>query len=664
MRTYDAPGVYYERTDAASPGIQPLRTDIAGFVGIAERGPLRVPVPVESWRQFEAWFGGFTGTGYLAYAVRAFFENGGRRCWIVRVASDAAATAGLSLDARTPAKAKTAATWLRIEANSPGVWGDDLEVTIGATHRAQTKTLPAETRAQEAKVELTAGFGHRGLIRFMQTGTLPTYRVIDEVDADHSRLSWSNPVAGFDLNEPISIESVEYTLLVRSAGKLLRAYEGLSLVPGHPRYGPDVLPLLSELFRRRRSDALPAAPEPIAIIQPQDAESIVPIFPLDLGDSHQWVAFLRGGGDGLAALRTIDFTGEEVAPDDSDAIRKRKEIGITALNTVDEIAIVAVPDIHIRPFVPPPTAPLPPCVPDLCLPSAADLPATPRARSLGDAPPIFSDGEVFAVQSYLIHQCEKLRDRFAILDAPYSAAKNDKLGSAAIRQWRARFDSTYAALYYPWLKIVDPLRNAGSLTREIPPSGHVAGVFARGDLAIGVHKAPANTELAWAEDLTAHVNEAEHGLMNPMGINALRHFPGRGIRVYGARTVSSDSDWRFINVRRLLMMIEEAIDRALQWVVFEPNDHITRTKVTLVLRNFLGSLWRRGALMGPTQDDAFFVKCTDANNPPSERANGRLLAEVGVAASQPFEFIVLRVGRIDNALEIAEAGTLAMNGRQ
>jgi phage tail sheath protein FI len=389
---------------------------------------------------------------------------------------------------------------------------------------------------------------------------------------------------------------------------------------------------------------------------------ILPIHPLDLDGSGLRIATLRGGADGLAALRAVDFTGEPGSPEDSDAVRSHKERGITALSRIDEIAIVAVPDIHIRPRPAQPPAPIPLCIPDPCLPSGGQPPVAAPKQPAGDAPPTFSDEEVFAVQTYLIDQCEELRDRFAVLDAPYSAAKNDKLGTAAIRQWRSRFDSTFAALYYPWLKVLDPFRNPQSLTREIPPSGHVAGVFARGDVETGVHKAPANVGLSWAEDLTAHVGDAEQGVLNPLGINALRSFPGRGIRIHGARTMSSDPAWRFVNVRRLLMMIEESIDEALQWVVFEPNDHITRTKVALTLRSFLLSLWQRGALMGPTESDAFFVKCNDVNNPAAERDNGRLLAEVGVAASQPFEFVVLRLGRENNALEIAEAGIVAVRG--
>ena len=145
------------------------------------------------------------------------------------------------------------------------------------------------------------------------------------------------------------------------------------------------------------------------------------------------------------------------------------------------------------------------------------------------------------MQSALIQQCEKLRDRIALLDPPFSAARDDKLGVGAVRAWRSRFDSKYAAFYYPWLRVVDPLRSPTSLVREIPPSGHVAGQYAQNDFQFGVHKAPANAPLIWAEDVTVFVDDAVHGILNPVGINAIRPLPGRGLRIFGARTVSSDT---------------------------------------------------------------------------------------------------------------------------
>ena len=351
MSVYETPGVYFERSDAVQSRILGLRTDIAGFVGIAERGPGNLPIPIDSWRQFEAYFGGFIGSGYLAYAVRAFFENGGRRCWVVRVISDATTTAQISLNTLTP---PAAATWQRIEAISPGVWGNDLQVTLQEIHRAQSKTIPAKSQADVVAVEAVGGFERLMLVRLIQ-GSTSAFRVIDSVDAAISVLRWKDPFTAFDLSGPILIESIEYTILVHSGGRLIRTYERLSLIPGNPRFGPYVLPSLKEslkeLLKSRNRNVLPvAAAEPIAIIEPKDVNAIQTIYPFDLsltkkpGGGTQPFALLQGGSDGLVALRTVDFTGEEVSPEEYDTVRERKERGITALNKVDEVAIVAVPE--------------------------------------------------------------------------------------------------------------------------------------------------------------------------------------------------------------------------------------------------------------------------------------------------------------------------------
>jgi len=319
--------------------------------------------------------------------------------------------------------------------------------------------------------------------------------------------------------------------------------------------------------------------------------------------------------------------------------------------------VVAVPDIHIQPEPPARFSPPSPCIPDPCLPLDVPPAAVAPAPSLGDLPPLFTEDAIYRVQAALIQHCEKLRDRMALLDPPFSAARDDKLGTGAVRAWRSRFVSKYAAFYYPWLRVVDPMRSSASSLREIPPSGHVAGQYAQSDFRFGVHKAPANAPLTWAEDATVLVNGAGHGILNPAGINAIRALPGRGLRILGARTMSGDSDWQYVNVRRLMMMIEKAIEAAIQWAVFEPNSTLTRVKLNLTLTSFLLSLWQRGALIGASASDAFFVKCDDENNPQRERDQGRLLATIGVAPSRPFEFIILRVGRTHNQFEISEASS-------
>jgi phage tail sheath protein FI len=671
---YQTPGVYYETVDASSATIPGIRTDIAGFVGIAVRGPVDVPVPVESWRQFEAHFGGCTGVGYLAYVVRAFFENGGRRCWVTRVASRDPVAGASAASAVWSSPVSGNDVW-RIEASSVGTWGNALTVRCVETHRAQTVVNLAQSTPEYTVVANTTGFMRGTLVRLsQQAGGAVIYKVVSDVDPVGRRLLWVQdrperrlpydaPLDGIDPNQPLRVESVEYTLTVRDNGRPVAVYEGLSLIPEHPRYGPTVLAPLTIPSDVEAQQGIPSAPFCITVVELRERFGANPLVSrpsrvvVGAGDLPPSTATftLQGGRDGLALLSTYDFVGEEASPEESDEVRRSKCRGLRALAQIQEVAMVAIPDIHIQPIAPPAVAPLPKCIPDPCLPSNIDIPATPAAQGGVELPPIFSEGDVYRVQADLIQHCEERRDRFAILDAPYATAHSDSLGVTGVMAWRTRFDSKFAALYYPWTIVVDPLRNARTPTRAIPPCGHVAGQYARTDITVGVHKAPANTPLEWAQDVTAHTSTAEHGLLNSAGINVLRSLPGRALRILGARTVSSDPDWRYVNVRRLIMMIQKAIDLATQWAVFEPNNHVTRSKLRLAVITYLSTLWQQGALAGASMDEAFFVKCDEENNSADDRANGRLILDIGVAPAHPFEFIVLRVWRAGNELEFAEA---------
>ena len=248
----------------------------------------------------------------------------------------------------------------------------------------------------------------------------------------------------------------------------------------------------------------------------------------------------------------------------------------------------------------------------------------------------------------MIDHCEKLKDRVAILDAPL---KTDK---SSVRDWREQFACDFAALYFPWIRVKDPLQLSGDITRDIPPSGHVAGVFARTDLAKGVHKAPANEEIIGAKDTVLLVDDIQQELLNPEGINCIRPFPGKGVLIWGTRTLSREFQWRYINIRRLLIMIEESVEESMQWAVFEPNDARLRNGIRMAVTIFLEELWMKGALTGKTTDQGFYVKCDEENNPQSVVDDGRIITEVGVAPSIPGEFIIFRIGRVKDAFEIVE----------
>lgn len=347
--------------------------------------------------------------------------------------------------------------------------------------------------------------------------------------------------------------------------------------------------------------------------------------------------------------------GEPADPEDSPEVRAAKTRGFRALDTVDEVTTVAIPDLHVKPLPPPDVAPPPPCVVDPCVPGTA--PATVAVTPVvePEQPPELAEDDVVRVQAALVDHCALRADRLALLDPPRAASLDAREGPAAVRGWRRRFSSSYAVVCWPWLGVVDPLRRAPSVA--VPPSGHVAGLFARTDFAVGVHRAPANFALDWVHDVTLEVEESTHAVLNGDGINVVRALPGRGIRLMGARTLHPDGGpLRFVNVRRLLMMIRASLYHATQWAAFEPNDYLTRAKLQLSISAFLLGLWQQGGLVGGTAAEAFGVKCDEENNPQAARDDGRLLAEVAVAPVHPLEFVVVRVGRTENEMEVAEAG--------
>jgi phage tail sheath protein FI len=259
---------------------------------------------------------------------------------------------------------------------------------------------------------------------------------------------------------------------------------------------------------------------------------------------------------------------------------------------------------------------------------------------------------VQAVQQAMLDHAQNMGDRVAILDAP------PDMNPQQIRDWRmttVNYDSKYGALYYPWIKVANPLRNGnGSSSIYVPPSGHMAGIWARNDEQRGVHKAPANEVIAGCIGLQYQTTHNEQGILNPVGINVIRNFPGRGIRVWGARTLSSDPSWRYLNVRRLFNYIEESLLQGTQWAVFEPNDIHLWLRLRRDVGAFLLRTWRQGALFGANSSDAYYVKCDEENNPPETRDVGQLYVEVGIAPVKPAEFIIIRISQWQSGGDAAE----------
>ena len=250
-----------------------------------------------------------------------------------------------------------------------------------------------------------------------------------------------------------------------------------------------------------------------------------------------------------------------------------------------------------------------------------------------------------AVQTAMINHAENSGDRMAILDSPPGMTPQE------VKEWReatAMYDSKYAVLYYPWIRIANPLatpQSNGNRMLMVPPSGHMAGIWARNDNTRGVWKAPANEVVRGALDVETKVTKGEQDLLNPIGVNCIRPFGTRGIRVWGGRTLSSDPSWRYVNVRRLFNYIEESILLGTQWVVFEPNDFDLWARVKRTVYAFLLGLWRQGALFGAAPEQAFYVKCDEETNPPESVDEGKLVVEIGVAPVKPAEFVIFRISQ-------------------
>ena len=425
--------------------------------------------------------------------------------------------------------------------------------------------------------------------------------------------------------------SGEFNLTVSLGDRIREVFKNLSVNPGHSRYAPSVI------NEKERSNLI--------TIEDLNRSSPVPA-PPDIATLQKGL-HLSLGADGIQSIEKTDLTG------DRGSLKKR---GLRCYEDINEVSMICIPDIMVQPVkvVPPliETEPLVKTI-DPCLkpePETTVEPVPPPYRPGVniESPPQFEIGDIHFVQHKMVEHCEMMKDRVAILDPPFNADLKE------ILEWRKNWDSKFAALYYPWIRVEDHLRLDNQLTRLVPPSGHAAGIYARSELERGVHWAPANQEVLGARDVAVVITQAEQDLLNPEGINCLRVFPGRGVVVWGARTVSSDASWVYISVRRLLIMIEKSVAAAMHWSVFEINDYHLRMAIIVSVSSFLEELWKRGALAGAVPAEAFVIKCDGENNPQSVVDAGKVITEIGVAPSIPGEFIVFKIGKVEDRMEVME----------
>lgn len=613
MPEYLAPGVYMEEVSFRSKSIEGVPTSTTGFVGMTRAGPVQhtngpkttAPRLVTSFTEFERVYGGlepfdFGVPCYVAHAARAFFNNGGKRLYISRVfVNQGNASKGVaSLTANVGA---AIATWT---ARWPGRFGN---VAISAT--------PMRSKVAYDAVNAKAkSVGHGTVVEVLAANVvrrdfeLPLIADLRVVfvanDGTQTFYDQAGNLAPPGANDVVNILEMKLTVLAAN-GERADFSERLAGHPRQTRYIGRVLDMddpedensIVALQWTAPPDNTGAAPQPDNFSAAGLLLALLSQTPSSARGEPSW-AFLAGGDDGQLAT-AADIEGLEADLDNANV----KATGLAALGELDDIAIVAAPDVGA----------------------------------------FTDDAQRFTAAQALVTHAESLRYRIAIVDGPMNASMN------RIRAYRGQFDSKYAALYHPWIEILDPLQRPaqGAPPKRllVPPSGFVAGIYARSDIERGVHKAPANEIVRGLTRFEININKARQDVLNPEGVNALRFFEGRGNRVWGARTMSSDPEWKYVNVRRLFIYIEHSIDKNTQWAVFEPNNRQLWDNIRSTVEDFLLVLWLQGALLGDKPEEAYFVRCDRTTMTQNDLDNGRLVCLVGLAPTKPAEFVIFRVGQ-------------------
>ena len=566
--------------------------------------------------------------------MRAFFEEGGKRLYVVRVFLKAsAADAGIA-SWRVPAGI-TAANVLAVHARFPGFGGNrrvSFRVRVGQNMLGGDRDHPPTVNGPTNNDTVWIGSSSPGSPPADRAFQGAFYRAEKYFDTRIQEDTWrfrdasgtvrelrpaSPPASGaFDPQED-EIRVVKVTVTVFPSDPtdprgVTQVWEDLALDPAHLLAGaPDSLtaifhPLPNHLSNRALASTLPIAISPGSNVAAAGVAGLGILQALStasggtlglaswLGSSGFERTFditLEGGNDGIRPTAT-EYEGTD---DENEPFKT----GLKAFEDIEDISIVAAPG------------------------STYHLEGSYRSDAM-------------AIVGLLHSHAERMRYRIAVLDC------GDSQTIAAVRSMRAKLDSKYAALYYPWVRILDPV------TRKeiyLPPSGFVAGIYARNDVQRAVYKAPANEVVNLALGFEILLNKSQQDVLNPEGINCFRFFEGRGFRLWGARTISSDPEWKYVNLRRYFAYLERSIDKGTQWAVFEPNGEALWANVRRTVEDFLLNEWMSGALLGDKPEKAYFVKCDRSTMTQNDLDNGRLICLIGVAPLRPAEFVIFRIGQ-------------------
>ena len=642
MPDYLAPGISLEETSFRPKPIEGVSTSTTGFVGPTRYGPTDAGTEIlTSLSEFERIYGDgrrltYRRTAmpnYMWHAARAFFAEGGKRLAIARVfkplagtyppadfSRPAQSTAGLYDDghARASLPSEGGEQALSLRARFPGTAGNlRVRFTIrlgpnilGGT--TQAPTIGALSNhdvvwigAEPSPVVAPPGAASLYLAEFDTTeGTWRFKSSTTPTPAD-LRLQHADPKLSLDPALGIHVRVMTVTVTVQQNDGMRLVWQDLPPDPHHQRTSePDSLSAQFADERRLREDPqiVPliitlgsGITDGLAIVQAlieaKPALGSAVNCPRSSDAQRSVTVKLTGGNDGRRPTAD-EYRGAQDAASDTNT-------GLVAFEAAEDLSIIAAP-----------------------------------GSTFGLEDGYRADAE--AIASALISQAERMRYRMAVLDC------GNAQSLAQVRAMRAKWNSAYAALYYPWVRVLDPLTHTEIL---LPPSGFVAGIYARTDSQRGVWKAPANEVLTLAIGFEQSLDKSQQEVLNPEGINCFRFFEGRGFRLWGARTMSSDPEWRYVNLRRYVSYLERSIETGTQWAVFEPNDLPLWNAVRRTIEGFLFNEWKNGALLGAKPEEAYFVTCDRSTMTQNDLDAGRLICLVGVAPLRPAEFLIFRIGQ-------------------
>jgi uncharacterized protein len=635
MPEYLAPGVYVEEVSFRPKSIEGVSTSTAGFVGPTRYGPTAgEPELITNFGEFERYYGGIDGLrfdgddqdtiNFMAHAVRAFFDNGGSRLYVSRVFQptnpdvDYNGHASFSIDSPEA---------ILLRARFPGRSGN-MRIVFGV------KAAPNALTGSAADPQLRGLREHDVVYIHSAPGAGTAIEGFYDVVGSGTSLTFERPAAltvNLSQLQPgdHSVHVVTVSVRVLKPGRFEDEQVWTDLAP-HPEHRNAMQRLFQQTpDTRNRFLTIPFAIESeftsgaafVASLLSQEAQDAL-VESVMSDDEFRNLSsppgaqerpraaeldttyILANGNDGEIPNPQA-YRGEEASRDPNSGVFVEAS-GLRAFESLEDISMVAAPGHSFR---------------------ALDDFAANQARWS-------------AIVQELITHCQiRMRYRVAILDSP------DDFALSEIRNFRGQFDSTHAALYYPWITVIDPLDPDGRRQIQLPPSGFVAGICARTDVRHGVFKAPANEVVLGAISFEKLLNKAQQDVLNPEGINCFRFFDGRGYRLWGARTISSDPEWKYFSVRRYFAYLEHSVDRGTQWAVFENNNEALWANVRRTVEDFLFNEWRNGALLGTKPEQAFFVRCDRSTMSQNDLDNGRLICLIGVAVVKPAEFVIFRIGQ-------------------